>query len=377
MTGRFVASHSQHPDPIDAVGEVLGDLSERMQGNSDLAVVFASGTHAAALSHITASVSQFMGAQTVLGVSVSGVIGGGEEIESGSAVSVWLGETGPVRPIRLEAIDGGRTILGLPEEIPDEAVLLLLADPFSFPAELLLDALAQSAPAVHVVGGLASAARAPGGNTLILDGAVHTGGAVGVLLQPGVSTPLVSQGCRPIGTPWVVTDGAGQLIGALGGEPALVRLEAVIQGLSDADRALAARGLHLGIVANEQTESFQRGDFLIRSVLGGDRSTGALAVGDRVQVGQVVQFHVRDAVSASEDLDHQLAEHDRDPVQGALVFTCTGRGSHMFAEPSHDAWAVRERFGEVATAGMFCAGELGPVGPRNALHGFTATMLLF
>ncbi len=377
MIRRFAAANSQHPDPIEALGEVLGDLEERMQGNPDLAVVFAAGTHAVALSDLASSVGQFLGAETVLGLSVSGFIGGGEEIETGPGLSVWLGETGTVQPVRLEAIDGGRTILGLPEVIDPGSILLLLVDPFSFPTEALLEMLAESHPSVGVVGGLASAARSPGGNTLVLDDRTFTGGAVAVILAPGAATPLVSQGCRPVGEPWVVTDGSGQLMNTLGGEPALRRLEELVEALSEDDRALAARGLHVGIVANEQAEVFQPGDFLIRAVLGADRSSGAIAVGDRIEVGQVVQFHIRDAASASADLARQLDMVKGRPIDGALIFTCTGRGSHMFSEPSHDAWTVQERLGDPATAGMFCAGEIGPVGSRNALHGFTATMLLF
>jgi small ligand-binding sensory domain FIST len=348
-----------------------------MDQPSDLALIFAAGSHADALQDTAVAVTRLLGTKTVLGVSVSGVIGGGEEIEAGPALSVWLGRTGEVRPLRMETIGTGRTILGFPEHIAPGSIVLLLVDPFSFPVELLLDALAEDAPGVQVVGGLASAARSPGGNTLLLGDSVHSDGAIGVVLAPGTATPLVSQGCRPIGQPWVVTDGSGQMINALGGEPALQRLDAMIAGLSIEDRALAVQGLHIGIVVNEQTERFERGDFLIRGLLGGDRSSGAIAVGDRIEVGQVIQFHVRDAASASDDLHHQLGSTKRDPVQAALIFTCNGRGSNLFPTPSHDAWSVHEMFPGVASAGMFCAGELGPVGGRNSLHGFTATMLLF
>ncbi len=373
----FLAAHSQHPNPAEAAGEVLGDLGESMDGPADLAVVFTAGSHADALADTAAALTRLLGIGTVLGISASGIIGGAEEIEEGPGLSVWLGRTGEVRPVRMEAIGSGHTILGLPDQIARGSIVVLFVDPFSFPVELLLDALAEDAPGVHVVGGVASSARAPGGNTLLLNDAVHQDGAIGVVLAPGVATPLVSQGCRPIGQPWVVTDGSGQMINALGGEPALQRVDAMVAGLPQEDRALAAKGLHIGIVVNEQTERFERGDFLIRGLLGGDRSSGAIAVGDRIDVGQVIQFHVRDAVSASDDLRYQLGATSRDPVEAALIFTCNGRGTNLFSAPSHDAWSVYEMFPGVASAGMFCAGELGPVGGRNSLHGFTATMLLF
>ncbi len=372
----YAAAHSEHPVTVEAAGEVLGDLSERMGGDSDLAIVFASGGHVAGLNDVASGLTELFGVNTVLGLSVSGVVSGGREVETGDGLSVWIGDTGPVRPLRLEAIDSGRTILGLPSDIAEESIVLLLVDPFSFPVDSLIDALAEAHPTVRVVGGLASAGRSPGENTLVLDAASYDGGAIGVILPPGVATPVVSQGCRPIGQPWVITDGSGQMIRQLGGEPAMDRLQAMIDALSDEDRVLAARGLHIGIVANEQSEKFDRGDFLIRSLMGVDRSSGALAVGDAIEVGQVVQLHVRDAASASEDLWDQLTRAEITP-QGSLVFTCTGRGTHMFAEPHHDAATITEVFSEIANAGMFCAGEIGPVGPRNAVHGFTATMLLF
>lgn len=376
MSSSFVAALSQHPDPIEAAGEVLGDLSERLAGDPDLAVVFASGSHTAVLGDVCESLTALVGVDVVIAQSASGVIGGGQEVEQGPALSAWVGATGPVRPIRLEALGSGHTILGLPDHLEPGSVVVLLVDPFTFPVETLLDALAESAPEVRVVGGLASAARTAGGNTLVLDRMTHRDGAVGVVLPAGVATPLVSQGCRPIGQPWVITAGSGQMVQSLGGENALTRLQTTIESLSSGERGLAAGGLHVGIVANEQTERFEQGDFLIRSLLGGDRSTGALAVGDRIEVGQVVQFHVRDAQSAGADLARQLDGAPRE-TEGVLLFTCNGRGSNLFTQPHHDAMAVSARFDRVALAGMFCAGELGPVGRRNALHGFTATMLLF
>ena len=371
-----MASHSEHPNLIEAAAEVLADIGERLEGDPSLAVVFASGPHTSGLADMSRGLAELIGAQTVLGVSVSGVVNGGREVESGPGLSVWVGDTGDVQTIRLEAIDSGRTILGLPTSAEPGSVLLLLTDPFTFPVDTLIETLEADLPGVSVVGGMASAGNAAGQNTLILDSAVFPDGAVGVLLPPGVATPVVSQGCRPIGQPWVITDGSGQMIRELGGEKAIDRLQPIIDGLSPEDKALAARGLLVGIVANEQTEKFEQGDFLIRSLMGADRDSGAIAVGDRIEVGQVVQFHVRDAKSASEDMYGQLAMVDR-PVRASLVFTCLGRGTHMFREPHHDAQVITEIFSEVANAGMFCAAEIGPVGTRNAVHAFTATMLLF
>ena len=226
-----------------------------------------------------------------------------------------------------------------------------------------------------MIGGLASAAAGPGGNRLVLDDRLHTDGAVGALLPPGVAVSIVvSQGCRPVGQPYTVTRAEGHLLQELGGRPALARLQDLVTTLPAEDRELLAQGVHLGRVIDEHKLDFERGDFLIRGVLGADPNSGALAVGDELETGATVQFQVRDAVSADDDLRAMLAGREAD---GALVFTCNGRGMGLFGAPDHDASVVSELTGSPALAGMFCAGELGPVGGRTFLHGFTASMALF
>jgi small ligand-binding sensory domain FIST len=157
-------------------------------------------------------------------------------------------------------------------------------------------------------------------------------------------------------------------------------LQQLWQELSPREQQLFQQGLHIGRVINEYKDTFQRGDFLVRNVLGLDRESGALAITDRVRVGQTVQFHVRDDETADEDL-HALLQMD---VQahagrpgGALVFTCNGRGTRLFSAPHHDARAVRAEAGAVPVAGFFAQGELGPVGGQNFIHGFTASVVLF
>jgi small ligand-binding sensory domain FIST len=178
----------------------------------------------------------------------------------------------------------------------------------------------------------------------------------------------------------VITRGQDNVIAELGGKPALVRLQEVWDELDPADRQLFRQGLHVGRVINEYQGDFQRGEFLVRNVLGIDRASGAVAITDRVRVGQTVQFHVRDAATADEDLHGllqlDLAAHDH-PPQGALLFTCNGRGTRLFPQPHHDAQAIRAEAGPVPLAGFFAQGELGPVGGQNFIHGFTASVALF
>jgi small ligand-binding sensory domain FIST len=155
-------------------------------------------------------------------------------------------------------------------------------------------------------------------------------------------------------------------------------LERLIQmardGMSERDIELINQGLHVGLVIDEHKADFGRRDFLIRNVIGADRSNGAIAIGQAVEVGTTIQFHVRDADAADEDLHELLAERRAD---GALLFTCNGRGSRLFDQPDHDAGVVADLLGNPPLAGFFAAGELGPVGGRNFVHGFTASMALF
>ena len=372
----FAAALSEHPVPAHAAGEVIGTVLEAVGPAPDLAVLFVTGPQAGALDDIAAAVRATLAPGVLIGCAAVSVVGGEREVEEHAAVVLWAGRFASVAPVHLEALPTGDGVLlrGLPDDIEEGAALLLLADPFSFPADDVLTTLADRWPSLTVIGGLASAARGPGGNRLVVDGRVATEGAVGVVLPPGaLAETVVSQGCRPIGDPWVVTRAERNVIYELGGRPALERLMEMVEVLGEDERRAAARGLHLGRVVDESKLEFRRGDFLIRNVLGADKSVGAVAVGDAVDVGDTVQFQVRDAASADEDLRELLAGVD---AQGALVFTCNGRGTHLFGEPDHDAGLVATVVGS-ATAGMFCAGEIGPVGDRAFLHGFTASVALF
>jgi small ligand-binding sensory domain FIST len=294
-------------------------------------------------------------------------------------VAVWAASLpgAEIEPFHVNAVATGSGVglTGVPDVLGADA-MLLLADPYSFPVERLLAEVAGEDPELPVVGGLASAGSGPGHGTLILGGEVLTQGAVGVTLAGVDVRPCVSQGARPIGPEMVVTAAEGTAILELASRPALDRLRQAIAELDPHERSLAARGLLLGVVIDENKPDYERGDFLIRGLLGIEEETGAVQVGEHVRVGQTVRLQVRDGASADEDLRDAL---DGLPVApaGALLFTCNGRGSHMFGAPGHDARALDEAFGGAPVAGFFCAGEIGPVGRRNFVHGFTATMAVF
>jgi small ligand-binding sensory domain FIST len=351
----------------------------------DLVCVFASGGSPDQLEAALARSAELSGSGATIGCSAGGVIGGAQGVEGASAVSVFaavLPDVG-IRAFHLEVLpaEAGAAVVGLPEPGGDDCAVLL-ADPYSFPAAGFVTRTDQVLPGLPVVGGLASGASGPGGTRLLLDGRVVDRGAVGVLLRGSGVRTLVSQGCRPVGPAMTVTGAAGNVLTGLAGEPALRRVEEVLRALPPAEQALASSGLQLGIAMDEYAEDHE---FLVRAVLGVERETEGLVVGDLVEVGQTVRLQVRDADAADADLRALLAGYRRDtrdaPAGGALVFSCNGRGAHLFGAThggaDHDAALVRAELAALGVAGFFAAGELGPVAGRNHLHGYTASVVAF
>ncbi|HEX6421096.1 MAG TPA: FIST N-terminal domain-containing protein [Acidimicrobiales bacterium] len=379
----FAGALSLHPEAAVATGEVAGEVLERVGPAPDLAVLFCSPHHVGAVAEVAAAVRVALAPGVLIGGTGVAVVGGAREVEDGPAIALWAARlAAPARPVRVTAArtPSGTAIGGLSERTagPGE-VLVLLADPYTLPVGDVVDMLAVLDPPVPVIGGAASAGRGPGGDRLVLDGEVVADGGVGAVL-PAAAAPtlVVSQGCRPVGDPMIVTRAEGNIVAELAGRPALARLEELARALPPDERAQLATGLHMGVAVDEHRMTFGRGDFLVRNLLGADRASGALAVGDVVPVGTTVQFQVRDAAAADEDLRTLLAAASAaGDAGGALLFTCNGRGRRLFGEPDHDARALEAAVPSGAVAGMFCAGEIGPVGRRSFVHGFTASIALF
>ena len=350
----------------------------------DLAFVFFSSHHAANTSMISAMLQRELRAKVCLGCSGEGVIAGSEEIETAAALTVWVACLPDVSVIPLQLsvsqLQDQIHMPRWPEPGLENSTFILLADPFSTPMQEVLSLMNDRYPLGKVGGGLAGGGQEAGENRLLLNDQSFDGGLVGVQLTGPVSVRTVtSQGCRPIGERFVVTRAEQNLIYELAGASALKRLQDVFESMGSTQRD-AHRALHLGIVVDEHKSHFERGDFLVRNLIGADQQAGAVAIGDVVQEGQTVQFHLRDAKSASDDL-HVLLAADRtrhkSPPLGALLFSCCGRGAGLFDQPHHDSGAVQERLGPIPTAGFFAQGELGPVGGRNFLHGYTASVVIF
>ncbi len=364
-----------------AMQEVLAGLDDGLGGvQADLTLIFSSVHHADELEQFSGRLLAEQRTRHLMGCTGESIVGDGREVEGTPALSVWsavlpgvtvqsirLGEPGDMGPDWTQGTGQ-----------PASSALLLLADPFSYRTEDLLSQLNRDVRGLRVIGGMASGSQVPRGNLLLLDGKAFADGAVAVLLGGALSVEtVVSQGCRPVGHTMVVTRAEHNVIQELGRRPALEVLRGLFRELGDEDQRRIQEGLHIGRVINEYQGTFQRGDFLVRNVMGADQS-GAIQITDVVRVGQTVQFHVRDAGTADEDLRGLLEAHKASPrPAGALLFTCNGRGRRLFHEDHHDIGVIHEVLGRVPTAGFFAMGEIGPIGGQNFLHGYTASIVLF
>ncbi len=362
--GSYATAVSQHPDAAVAVAEVIGQSLERTGERPGMAILFTSGAHVGQAPRIARTVREGLMPATLLGCTAGGTLAHRQEIEEGPSVVLFTARIDGVQPLRL---DGPR----LPDDLPEGTATVLVGDPFTFDAATFASSVR---PDLTVVGGLASASPRPGGNHLTLGDETFTDGAVALVLPVEAGArAVVATGCRPVGEPMVVTDAEENRIRSLAGRPAVERLRSLLSSADEAGAERIRRGLHLGVVFDEHREAFGAGDFLIRSIIGVDQATGALAVSDTVPVGTTVQFQVRDAEAATVDLDERLSDHS---AGAALAFTCNGRGSHLFGRPGHDAEHLVDGLDTTAVAGMSCAGEIGPVGNVHHVHGFTASVLL-
>jgi small ligand-binding sensory domain FIST len=383
---RWASASSRLDEPAAAAAAVAGELREQLSGESpDLLMAFVSGPGRERTATVTGMLRRELPAVTFAASSARGVVTREHEVEQGvglSAVAARLPGV-EVKPFLMlqdawaEPVDNAAAFDQRAPGARGAELVIVLGDPFSLDVDRVLALFNRWAPGVRVVGGLASAAARPGGNTLVLnDWTAHEGGLAIALHGALRADVVVSQGCEPIGPPLDVTHAEDNLIFTLDGQPAVERIEQVLRAVPERDRDRLKQGLYLGRPA--RGEASGRGDYLIRNLLGADRDRGALAVADVVGLREKVRLHVRDARAAREDLEMLLSPQAFDTAaSAALLFACNGRGRALFGEPDRDITSLQQALKAAAPcAGMFCAGEVGPVGERNFLHGHTASIAI-
>lgn len=357
----------------------------------DLLFCFASPQFAPHYQELPARIKKNLSPKTLIGCSAAGLIGDGKEIEQAGTISLTAAimpdvdiGTFHLEDSDLPDLDAGpdkwAEMLGIKENKPISC-FILLPDPFSFRIDLLIQGLDFAFPQATKLGGLASGAHQVGVNALFLDGEIHRSGIAGVTLSGNLQVDtIVAQGCRPIGYPLRITGCAKNFLVGLDGKPAVHALYEVLQTIPAEDQKLAQESLFLGIVMDEFKEHHKPGDFLIRNILGLDERSGALLIGELLRNERTVQFHVRDADTSAEDLCGLLSDYKNNQLataSGALLFSCLGRGIHLYGIANHDSDCFRKYLGEIPLGGFFCNGEIGQVAGTTFLHGYTSSFGIF
>jgi small ligand-binding sensory domain FIST len=325
----------------------------------------------------------------LLGCSSTGLIIGAREIEDapGLVLSLYALPGAELRGVHFsqkqveEANGPGYWELETGVEAGSLGGWLVFADPFNMDAEAWLRGWNETYAPKAILGGLASGDFSERSTQLYLNGKVFDEGVVGVALGGEIELlSVISQGCTPIGETWTITKAEGNLIHQIANRPAYEVLAETFIKLSPDEQRQARGNLFIGLVVNEYLENFARGDFLVRNIHGGDPKSGSLMVGATARAGQTVQFQRRDAAAATEDmiamLDNLAPRLKDRRIYGGCLCNCNGRGHRLFGHPNHDAGLVQEKIGPLELTGFFCNGEIGPVGERNFLHGYTASLAL-
>ncbi|HEV8379651.1 MAG TPA: FIST N-terminal domain-containing protein [Tepidisphaeraceae bacterium] len=384
---RFGCAISEESDSLAAIDAVIGDVVESGLQKADVVFVFLTAAHTGQAEEILQKVQEGLSPGCLIGASAEGVIGSDREVERSTGLALLAGDLdgASFKSFHFGRDDWRRLLMeddALSEALgysDQTRAFIGFGDPYSTPLRQLLEKLESKCPQLPLIGGMASSGRSPGENVLLRDDQVLDQGFVGISLSGPIDVQtVVSQGCRPVGHPVVVTKAHENVIEQIAGRPALQVLQEIVDTMPREEQQLLRNGLYIGRAIDEYRESWSRGDFLVRNVMGMEQATGGIGITDLVRAGQTVQFHVRDAATAEEDLRLLLEEQKKqDAPAGGLLFNCNGRGTRMFSKPCHDISATRAILPQTPIAGFFAAGELGPVGRRNFIHGHTASFALF
>ena len=323
------------------------------------------------------------------GCSSPGLIAGGREWENAGGLVLALyslpgAELKGVRftQTQVEEAKGAYWHLETGIELKHTNGWLVFMDPFHLDSESWIRTWNEAYAPVPTYGGLASGSFSDQTTQVYLNGDVFEDGGVAVSVGGAVKLEgVISQGCTPIGESWTLTRVEKNLIHQIANRPAYAVLHETFQKLSPDEQRKAQNNLLIGLVVNQYLEDFHRGDFLVRQLIGGDPNSGVLAVGALPRAGQMMQFQRRDAAAATEDMTELLARAKKQlagsTIYGGCLCCCNGRGQNLFGTPDHDAGLVQKQLGPLGLAGFFGNGEIGPVGGKNYLHGFTASLALF
>ena len=387
---KWASAISESENVEKAVSECAESIKSIVGNSPDLVFVFPSFNFSGQFKDISNALSKHFENSVIMGCSGNGVIGAGREVEHTPGFAMCAAELPEVEitPFHIsdsDLPDGDdppnkwENVLGVSRESRPNFVLL--ADPFSVRGENLLMGMDYAYPDCKIVGGLASGGTQPGSNALYLNNITYDHGIAGVALSGNIEiNTIVAQGCKPIGSLSRITKCERNILQELDGRSPFDILGETYNDLNEADQKLFQNSLFLGVVMDPFESSPGIGDFLIRNIVGANPDAGQLAVGQMLREGQLVQFHLRDAQTSTENLSNMLDEYQSTPFgpeTGALMFSCLGRGKYLYEEPDHDTDLFREKIGDLPLTGFFCNGEIGPVSGSTFLHGYTSSFGIF
>ncbi|MBI3551886.1 MAG: FIST C-terminal domain-containing protein [Elusimicrobia bacterium] len=382
----FAAAISTDPDWRKALEAVALKAKAQLDGPCDLAAIFVTELYPGLVAaEIPGLIRKYLPCPVLLGCNTSGVISEGREVEAEPAVSLLAMRLPGVKvspfaltSAELESFNSPAQLIESLDIFPtDKPKFLVLADPMSCDIEEFVSDFNEAYPKAPVIGGLASGPALRKPSWLLVGGEAYTKGAVGVALSGDVDFEIiVAQGCRPVGKPYTITKADGHVLQELGGRPPLELLRETLSMLPAEDQALARHSLFAGVVMNEVRAKFKRGDFVIRNIMGYEAQSGAIMIGANLRKGQTLQFQLRDAETSDEDLRAHLADlkDAKGEPRGALLVSCCGRGRGLYGAPDHDSGLVQSMKGPLPLAGFFANGELGPVGGKNYIYGYTTSL---
>lgn len=386
----FLSGYSKGKNWHKEIQTIASKIKKELGGKScDLAVFFISEAYA---DFDPKTFVQLLNEELLCRVSIgcnsSGVIANESEIEMEPAISALAMHLPEVRidPFYVSGENAnscvnGNELINLLDIYPtDRPRFICFADPASCDISKFLVNFNEAYKGLPVIGGLASARLMGVANWLCLNGTIYDNGVVGLALVGNIEfETIVSQGCRPIGESFVITKAEDNVLFELAGKPALEVTREILEKLSPKDKALSESSLFVGLVMNENQASFKRGDFLIRNITGFDPDSGALVVGASLKVGHTMQFQLRDAETSEEDLKTLLQRSEKLCVNapaGAILVSCCGRGRNLYGKPDHDVRMIQSARGPLPLAGFFANGEIGPIGTKNYVHGYTSSLVI-
>lgn len=386
---RWVSSVSQTDNLDLAVTKAAQEILAELDTQPDLLIAFFSSHFSDQIDRFPALIGRFFTRALLFGCSAGGAVGGGREIEHQPVLSLTAASL-PDVSMRLFHLQqeqmaaqslSRQALAGIPGQ--EDLVFIILADPLTCNPEPLLHSLDHAFPNSRTIGGMASGADGEQRqHLLIANQTIYRSGLIGLAFDGDIALDsIVAQGCKPIGEPYFVTSSRENRLLTLDGRPPVEVLQEIFQSLDKNDQALLNHSLFVGLGMHDGRSSYRQGDFLIRNIIGIDQENGAISIGAIPAPNSIVQFHLRDAQTSADDLRHLLSQYAATPaarqIQGGLLFSCLGRGVHLYGKSDHDSTVFRSLIGPVPLGGFFCNGEIGPVEGTTFVHAYTSAFGLF